>query len=738
MLTPPVGRLQVAPPGLTDAQFISWYPVPLASGKTDKVPCDRHGNSHDAHDPAVWTTPEDVVMRPHRSGFVLTRAARRVCVDLDRCWDAAVGAWKPIVAEVMAWVPDAYIEVSHSGTGLHFIFTADLPDGHRCKSALGVEMYSDRRFIALTGTHARGRADVDYTAVMPAFMERFGLMPEPLPALPEEGRSRLWDGPEDDDALLALMLAQTAHTGAQMFDGGATAAQVWQMDAPALARAWPAEGRSDGLAFDHSSADMGMMSHLSYFTGRDLVRMQRLFERWPGYREWKYQRARGYHMSRVLARGSTNKHVLGERKMLALGGRAAEANAGPVVEPGEFYAYLPGHNYYFRPKGDFWPAASVDDLIGRVALPNGHTQKATVYLAQNHAVHDRTWWPGKPEIIDNYLFRDGGMVEAPGKRALNMYRPPLPPMGNPHDVQLWLDHIAMLYPDHWGVVVRWMAFVAQNPGVKVNWALVLGGGSRIGKDSILAPLLRAVGEWNFKDVTPDLILKSDFNEYLQCCVLRINEMKDTDKGGMFQLYNRLKTVIAAPPGTHRINPKGEKPFIIPNLNATVMTTNYQTGGMYLPSDDGRHFVVWSYIVRSVVGDEHYIKLWRWLNSGGMENCAAYLMAIDVHDFDHMSPPEKTPAFWAMVDGGQSDETSDLKDIVDKLGDRRFTLDELAMAARLANNPTLHDWLKVAGKYKIRRALDDAGVQQDWNDGDKQRGRWLIAGKPTTCYKRRSG
>jgi AAA domain-containing protein len=66
------------------------------------------------------------------------------------------------------------------------------------------------------------------------------------------------------------------------------------------------------------------MSHLSYWVGRDLDRMQRIFERWPGYRPWKYQRARGYHMHRILARGATNERVYR---------RATTAPSGPAAVP---------------------------------------------------------------------------------------------------------------------------------------------------------------------------------------------------------------------------------------------------------------------------------------------------------------------------------------------------------------------------------------------------------------------
>jgi hypothetical protein len=732
MFTPPVGRLQDAPPGLTDAQFISWYPVPLSTGKTDKIPCDKYGNACDAHDPAIWTTPDDVIMRPHRTGFVLTRAARRVCVDLDRCWDATTGAWKPIVAEVMAWVPDAYIEVSHSGTGLHFIFTATLPDGHRCKSALGVEMYSDRRFIALTGTHARGRADVDYTAVMPAFMERFGLNPEPLPALPEEGRSLAWKGPEDDDALLALMLTQVPRAGVQMFGDGVTAAQVWNMDVPALARAWPAEGRSDGLAFDHSSADMSLISHLSYFTGRDLPRMQRLFERWPGYREWKYQRARGYHMSRVLARGSTNKRVLGDHTTALVGREAAE---GQPAQPGQFYAYLPKTTFYHRPTKAFWPAATIDNIIPVIDVGDAKI-KASRWLSRHQPIHQIAWWPGAGEVIEGWTVVDGVWREDAGNRVLNTYEPAPPPQcRGDGDVGRWLGHIRAVYPQHYDVVLDWMAFVAQNPTVKVNWCLVFGGAQGIGKDSMLAPLNRAVGEQNWQSVSPEQIMDEVYNDYLECRVLIINEAKDTGDGTRFQFYDKTKTIITSPPKFHSIRSMYAGRRKSSNLNATIITTNYRTGGLYLPADDRRHYVMFSDVMRDAFNETYWNSYHTWMEGGGVEHCMAFLLARDVSRFNPKAPPLQTPEFWEMVGGGQTNETNDVADAIEFIKNKTFSIDDLAAVAMFEmRNHALADWFRnKANGTKINRVLNDMGIIKYRNPEAPKDGRWRINSVKVTLY-----
>jgi hypothetical protein len=46
----------------------------------------------------------------------------------------------------------------------------------------------------------------------------------------------------------------------------------------------------------------------------------------------------------------------------------------------------------------------------------------------------------------------------------------------------------------------------QHPGDKINHALVLGGEQGIGKDSTLEPVKRAVGPWNFHEVSPTHLL----------------------------------------------------------------------------------------------------------------------------------------------------------------------------------------------------------------------------------------
>jgi hypothetical protein len=59
------------------------------------------------------------------------------------------------------------------------------------------------------------------------------------------------------------------------------------------------------------------------------------------------------------------------------------------------------------------------------------------------------------------------------------------------------------------------------PETKINHALVLGGDPGIGKDTLLGPLIHAIGPWNFQDVSP-LQMLGRFNSFAKSVILRIS------------------------------------------------------------------------------------------------------------------------------------------------------------------------------------------------------------------------
>lgn len=88
-----------------------------------------------------------------------------VCLDVDKCI-AADGTWSAVALNMAARFAGSLIEISTSGTGLHFWFTSREAIGRLGKDrAKELELYGDGQFIA-TGTVIGGDAVTDCTEAM--------------------------------------------------------------------------------------------------------------------------------------------------------------------------------------------------------------------------------------------------------------------------------------------------------------------------------------------------------------------------------------------------------------------------------------------------------------------------------------------------------------------------------------------------------------------------------------------
>ena len=163
------------PPALASlgahAQFIHVKLVadPARPGKTIKLPINwRTGQVADAHDPAIWmASAQALAMLPawgpgYCLGWVLTRAAGVWCLDVDNCVTPA-GQWTETATKLMALLGGAAIEVSQSRKGLHLWGMGAVGEHSMKCTSLGLEFYTEKRFIALTGEMLGGDARTDHT-----------------------------------------------------------------------------------------------------------------------------------------------------------------------------------------------------------------------------------------------------------------------------------------------------------------------------------------------------------------------------------------------------------------------------------------------------------------------------------------------------------------------------------------------------------------------------------------------
>ena len=348
----------------------------------------------------------------------------------------------------------------------------------------------------------------------------------------------------------------------------------------------------------------------------------------------------------------------------------------------DFYAYMPRHLYIFTPTGEMWPASSVNARLPRIPLKkkngtpvrdkDGKPKYITPsrWLDRHRAVEQMTWAPGEPQTIVGRLVSDGGWIEREGVATFNLYRPPAPRgAGNAANAGRWVELVRRIYPDNATHIITFCAHRIQRPAEKINHGLVLTGPPGIGKDTLLEPLKLGVGPWNFREVSPTDIT-STYNDFMRSVVLRVSEARDLGDVNRYAFYESTKTIMAAPPDVTRVNGKYIPQHYVVNVTGVILTTNYPQDGLYLPPDDRRHYVAGTEVTKDDFEDDFWPEFWAWYRSGGLADVVAYLAAYDLSDFDPKTPPEKTEAFWRMVDGGMAPEVPELRDVLDRLGKRR--------------------------------------------------------------------
>lgn len=137
-----------------------WAKVPYIPGTLKKAKANSHG---------TWRSFADAMNaylgRPDYFdgiGYVFSKDDPYRGGDLDNCLDEHGNLITDIAKEFMPQI-GTYAEISQSGTGIKFIGKADNCDG--CKTSLG-EMYSERRFFALTGNVWRNQKRIEETQVV--------------------------------------------------------------------------------------------------------------------------------------------------------------------------------------------------------------------------------------------------------------------------------------------------------------------------------------------------------------------------------------------------------------------------------------------------------------------------------------------------------------------------------------------------------------------------------------------
>ena len=201
-------------------------------------------------------------------------------------------------------------------------------------------------------------------------------------------------------------------------------------------------------------------------------------------------------------------------------------------------------------------------------------------------VVDKMYWPSAAITFehDNKLMLNSYVDSG--------YKPVPITEKNKHAIELFLAHIKNMLSDEkeQTILLDWLAYVVQNAGKRINWAILLQGAQGTGK-SYFAKVLEWVLGSNAKSLDPSA-LGERFTGWAHGSLVNIVEeirIKGDDK---WRIMDRLKPFITN--SMIQIEEKGRDHRTVPNFTNYLLLTNYKDA-LPITNDDRRFCVMYGRI-----------------------------------------------------------------------------------------------------------------------------------------------
>lgn len=238
-------------------QWVGWK-YEERDGRRTKPPrqAQRPTEYADSTNPSTWA-PFAVAVKSADNGsgldgigFVFTALDPFTGIDIDACRDPETGKIEAWAQGIIDMFPGAYVEITPSGAGIHIIIKGKLPFKGRKRGKL--EVYGEDRYFTMTGwTLPSSGAEIpEHQAALDAFLvEHF---PEAKPQEKNsEGPSRSWL--TDEQVIKKASESKSGDRFKRLYSGDISG--------------YPS----------HSEADAALALALSFWCGRNIEQMDRIF-----------------------------------------------------------------------------------------------------------------------------------------------------------------------------------------------------------------------------------------------------------------------------------------------------------------------------------------------------------------------------------------------------------------------------------------------------------------------------
>lgn len=331
--------------------FEKWIKVPV-NARTKRLAKST--------DPETWSTFAEARSRclsgaaTDGIGFVFTADDPYCGIDPDNCRD-------PVTGEIDAWARElidrfkSFSEVSPSGTGIHIIVRAKLPEGkghNKIKLANGhtVEMYDRGRYFAMTFHRVGDVTEIrDGQAVVDALIAEAVEVKSGSEGVEDRPRAKC------PPTIPASFKAESSAGAHYLSDAEIINIAMAAADGRKFAKLWGGDAsdypKPDGSP-DYSSADLALCSILAFYTGPDRARLASLFAQSALYRpKWDRADYQQWTCDQALA-GRTEfydpqrrrSHSAGPTKTSPVSARAAMTTVIAMTAAGVFDGMPAGTN----------------------------------------------------------------------------------------------------------------------------------------------------------------------------------------------------------------------------------------------------------------------------------------------------------------------------------------------------------------------------------------------------------
>lgn len=372
------------------------------------------------------------------------------------------------------------------------------------------------------------------------------------------------------------------------------------------------------------------------------------------------------------------------------------------------------------------------------ATPEIMPVDAVVNLYQIPTVYNRMFMPGQPVLYSingiDYAnsYTEDGIPELPGE---------LSPVEQ-EAIQIFLDHFVHIIANERDrtVFLDFLTYIVQNPGERINWAILLQGAEGDGKSFFISVLSAVLGENNV-NMIPGQALEEKYNPWAENGLVCFIEDVRLHGNNRYDAINKLKPMITNP--TVSIRRMNTNPYTVVNTMNYITTANVKDA-MPVGDEDSRIFPIFTRFQRAADLDRfkqanpyYYDRLYAIIQFAGAIRQFFLLRKLSP-DFNPKARAPKSSYRQEMVLLNQSEEVMALTDSLEesdqadyseflldssKVADHFMGTDALAPRGKALSRLLSQYGFTLLGRFKINGEKRQYWTMKPWAwpEDDQKRG-----------------